>query len=335
MNTIKLALAFWFALSSSQLTLAAENTPPAKSLTPMEFAARIYNNMDSPERLYNFLKIGASESDKKFIEQLQAKSAGHRVIKARAKGDQLWFDGLEKPLRAVNLKNGEFEYDGRIVKFDWSKGFRANYDRLNGAIRPKQIALIDWILPQAEADLDWGMILSGALTGGGLGMMIASPSSNMKMLGGIGAMLGVFGLLASYNNHQNYRQPAPGIMPMPQSVSCMPTSPGGIPQVMLNGASGPYATVSPYPNPYTITPNYGYPYGQAAAGQLYGMCNDPGYLNGVNYALAPSYPAAPSFASFYRNYGTPMSVQNRGPAAVQGPTYYYPGSDYGDLETAR
>src|SRR4051812_30522749 len=121
MRMIKVMTAIWFGVSSTQVVSAWAQT---KTIVPLEQAARIYNTVETADRLYGFLKIGASEEDKIFIEKLQTKAAGQKLPLARAKGDLFYIQGVSQPLQALNLVKGEFSFQNRRVKLDWSKGFK-------------------------------------------------------------------------------------------------------------------------------------------------------------------------------------------------------------------
>ncbi|MBX3020063.1 MAG: hypothetical protein KF799_00175 [Bdellovibrionales bacterium] len=314
-------LKLMLGISLSFTSLNAMAAQQTKKRTPMELAAVSFNLVQTPDRLFSFLKIGASDGDAAYLEAARITSKSKKLPLARGKGDLLYIQGLDKPFKAEDLQKGIFSYNGRKFTLDFSKGYRANMETLEKIVDTKSFAFIDWILPQAHAGFDLNSALFGAMTGGGLGMMFGSQNSNMQMAGGILALGGVVGLVASNNNgNKGYYRP----QDYPYRVACQPQPSGVVQAQVLNQYGQPLAYASPYAGGYQVGPMYGatpsYPmYNQYAGQQLYGYCSSPANMASVNAALVPAYPAQPVF---YRGYSMP---QPRSPASTF-PSTYVPAS---------
>lgn len=296
-----------FAVLNTQVlpAVAAETAP-----TSMEHAARVLNGVGTPERLYGFLKISASEKDLEFINRMQRESKGRMLPVARSKGNLMWIQGLEKPLKAIDPAKGLFVYDGRVATLNWKRGFQFNAKAFERVLHPRRMALVDWMLPEAHGAVNWDtitMTASGAALGAGTVMSIAPSSPEQQQWGPVLMMLGVFGLLAGYQNHQNKMN----AMAVPaQNVTCMVDA-YGMRRILVSGAGGSQLlAVTGTPGaPYQVSPDPGYPlqFSQLAANQLAGVCNNATMLNGVNSALTLpyAYPMPPSspFMNFYSGYG--------------------------------
>lgn len=302
MRTFKIFTAAWFAMSSAFVTAK----PVEKVKTPAQVAAELFNAVGTADSLYAFMQIDASDEDKKFIEELRSATKDNRLPRAYAKDDAFYMSGLEKPLRMVDARKSIYSYDGRNITFDWSKGFKANYLLLEKVVRPKRMAWLDWVLPQAHAGIDFSTLLSGALIGGGLMGMFGSSNPTYQTLGGVAAIGGV--LLLAMNDKPK----------KPKVIDC---TGGGMREVLVRGADGRiYRTISGYSYPYQASPGmptaYS-PYVQPASSYLTGLCNSPQSLAQANYAMSlPEAYRAPSVYpnGFYNSFAMPAA--NRQPAST-------------------
>jgi hypothetical protein len=267
------------------LAVSAKPSEP----TPMELAASVLNTLDRTDQLYTFMKVGASPDDLAFIENLRIQSKNRPLAKARAKGDLLMIAGLPKPFKAEDLKTGKFSYGGHEIVLNFDKGVRSNYLALEKLIRPRRSALANWILPQADAGIDWGSVLSGVLMGGGAAAFFGSNSPTTSTLGGVAALAGV-GLLAAkgglFSSHKKHKT---------TKVTCIIGANGVRETIIRDSKGNVIRQITGYAMPYTVAPvsNFAPTYTQVAASSVTGLCNDPVALSTVNQALTPTVlPAA-------------------------------------------
>ncbi|MGZ3721752.1 MAG: hypothetical protein ACXVA9_02400, partial [Bdellovibrionales bacterium] len=208
-------------------------TPPAnKSLSPLVQGVKVFNMIQSANRLFLAMKVGASSSDEQFLDALAEKYKGQPLPKASTKGNAIFLQGLEKPLKVEDLSKGLFSYAGKTFDVNMKDGVEKGLEDLEKVVFPKPVSAWNWIFPQAHANTDPMIVLASVVGVGGLALGANScfDGPNNSAIGcGMGGLMGGFGLgylIASYLNNDN---PAP-----PQNMTCYPGQ-NGCRQVVLMG----------------------------------------------------------------------------------------------------
>ena len=251
--------------------------------------------IQSANRLFLAMKVGANSTDEKFLDALAEKFKGEHLPKATAKGNEIYLQGLEKPLKVEDLSKGLFSYNGKSIDVNMKNGVEQGLDDLSKIIFPKSVGLWGWILPQAYASSD-PMILLASLAGVG-GLALAANSCgegpNNSVVGcGMGGLMGGFGLGYLISSLLNDNSPTP-----PQNMTCS-SGQNGCKQVVLMGQNRvPVNTISQCPGQnYSYSPALSQvppAQGQYMASQLSQMCPYPGMMTNINTAYAaPTYFAA-------------------------------------------
>jgi hypothetical protein len=160
---MKLLFSCLWAMAISGALWAATEPAGSQSRTQLEKAVAVYNASTGGD-FDTFLasaSLNARPSDKKFLEKAAVELKGRKMPHARAAGNQVFFDGLEAPLQAVDLKTATFTYKGKVTTIDPHATLEENMNRIQLVIDPKPSALANFLLPEARAGMGFQVWANG------------------------------------------------------------------------------------------------------------------------------------------------------------------------------
>ncbi len=308
-----------FSLAFAPLTaISAEARKSAPLSYQLAKALQIYASVETVNQAFAYMKVGAKESDTKFLDEMTRRLNGQRLPAATLKGQLIYFQGLAKPLAVVDAGRGVFSYGGRKVSLVIGEaGIEGKMKELEGIFAEESAGWFGWLLPKAHALDRNGLlgIVSGAMLGGGLAMTVTGLFSGGEGVGmGVGlAALGAIGLFTANDR----------AMKKKRKLTCKVD--GGLAKLTSTNGYGEdeqLLAVNPPPYPHqppgVIPPPTGtYPPPATAISPIVSICKYPAEQAKLNLAMSTPttlpgyYPVSPGVPVT----GQPASMQ---PGSLQG-----------------
>lgn len=310
MRLFRLAVALLFGLSSLPGMAAASPIDPAKHQEKILLdTATFMNSLKSVGQMIGYMKASASADDREFFETVDRAVMEQPVAKTTIDVNKkiIYFKGL-KPIQVLDLAAGKYSYEDRPFTFNRSLSAEKSMAQLEEIFFPQRSALLQLLLPEAQA---------------------MSSQQKGLMMGVFGAM-GVMGMLSCFSQNQTKAegQAQPQSQPQPQQqnpngncmmgfagllglfiamgiktdeakeVKCTVTSagvrtaqiigPGGRVLSSTQGLPGQYSTAPAIAGPVNYGP------------QLMQICGNQVALGNINQALAapPILPPAPAMRAY-------------------------------------
>jgi hypothetical protein len=315
---------FTFLIIFPAAAFAGDFTPPVRQ------GVDVYNSVGSSQRLIAFMKMGAAAKDQRYLAFLNARIGRQPLTRAFLAGQLIYFKGLDRPLKVIDLKQKVFSFNGKRIDLRRKTTIEARMLQLEKIVYPRSFSLWDFFMPFAYAatdDPERLATLSGVLAVSGLtasAQCLADREDlncSQEFMGTLAAVGAVGGLRG--------KDPA-------ASVFCSPDFRGGRKFVIAGGERNLLA-ISESNGQYDITPTHlqaGSNSSNHAAAELLGSCKTAGAIANMNIALAyPGATAAPAAQAVAVHaprprvpaYAPPAS--SRAPAsAVAEPVYYQGGA---------
>lgn len=171
-KALSLLVAATFTATAGAGFTEAPKTEPSK-LNPLVLAADVYNEMNSATQLFTYMKVDLPDEDIKFIDSILPKVQGLKIPKVRVEGQQLFFDGLKKPITVIDAGKRMYSYNGQKLDLSMKDGLEATIDRIKPILNDETASLWDFIIPRAHANFDENTLLTtvgGAVGFGGLAL---------------------------------------------------------------------------------------------------------------------------------------------------------------------
>jgi hypothetical protein len=288
---------------------------------PVRQGVDIYNSVGSSQRLIAFMKMGAIPKDQRYLSFLNARIGRQPLTRAFLAGQLIYFKGLDRPLKVIDLKQKIFSFNGKKIDLRRQASIETRMLQLEKIVYPRSFSLWDFFMPFAYAGTDDPerlATLSGVLAVSGLTASAhclaerEDLNCSQEFMGTLAAVGAVGGLRG--------KDPA-------ASVFCSPDFRGGR-KFVIAGGERHLLSISESNGQYDISPTHlqaGSNSSNHAAAELLDSCKSAGAISNMNIALAyPGATAAPAAQAVAVQalrprvvpVYAPPSVSSRAPASV-------------------
>lgn len=210
-----------FAIMVSSTATFAISPSPQSSMTDKQFFTLVLENLRSRDQLIKVMEASdVSVEAMKIIEpDLRQRLPDSKPFpKLKIKNDQIFANGKYVGVRITDYENMKLLIHGKAWKLNPEKPSDEIYQDLIRLLSPTPVAQhhwMNWLLPQAEAQLPAGLLRGaiGGIFGVIAGVVGAKLTGNKDKTGGFAAVLGLLGVTIGVITKPGNRPATPASTP--------------------------------------------------------------------------------------------------------------------------